>query len=86
MTEIFRSSVDHLGDKLAAIKMGEVRQELNFETVRMIVVSTYDTKTFWVRLLPLLLAPGVALKTLRAVRRWWRRRAEGALGQPVAQG
>jgi glycosyltransferase involved in cell wall biosynthesis len=86
MTEIFRSSVDHLGDKLAAIKMGEVRQELNFETVRMIVVSTYDTKTFWFRLLPLLLTPGVALRTLRAVRRWWRRRGESALGQPVAQG
>jgi abequosyltransferase len=86
MTSIFRSSIGHLAEKLAAIKMGEVRQEMNVSTIRMIVVSTYDTRTFWLRLLPLLLVPGTVLRMIRAARRWGRRLGEGALGQPVAQG
>jgi glycosyltransferase involved in cell wall biosynthesis len=86
MKEIFRSSLGHLAPKLASIKMGEVRQDLNLDTVRMIVVSTYDTRIFWFRLLPILLAPGFALRALRTLRRRWRGGYADADGLPVAQG
>jgi len=62
MRSLFNRSIKGLEGRIKAIKRGNVTATLNLEALKNIIFSTYDTKVFWLKLLPALLKPALIHK------------------------
>jgi len=63
MRQLFNGSIKGLEGRIKAIKQGSVKASLNLQALKNIVFSTYDTKVFWLKLLPALMKPAFVHKT-----------------------
>ncbi|WP_304546533.1 glycosyltransferase family 2 protein [Sulfurimonas microaerophilic] len=57
MKKIFKQTLKHLKGKIKGIKQGNLNSELDFKTLKLIFTSLYDTKVFWLYILPALIKP-----------------------------
>jgi len=57
MRQLFDQSIKGLVGRIKGIKKGNINAHLTFQAWYDIVVSTYDTKVFWFKILPALLKP-----------------------------
>lgn len=61
MRALFNNTLFHLHGRIKSIKIGNTKASLDFQTIKFIVASTYDTSTFWFKLLPILITPSFIL-------------------------
>jgi abequosyltransferase len=59
MNSLFRQTVNSLKGRIKSIKKGNVNAKIDFQTWKLIFISTYDTPAFWLKLLPVLLTPSI---------------------------
>lgn len=59
MNSLFKETVNGLKGRIKSIKKGNVNAKLDFQTWKLIFISTYDTPAFWLKLLPVLFTPSI---------------------------
>ncbi|MDD3597232.1 hypothetical protein [Sulfuricurvum sp.] len=68
MKVMFRNTIGHLVSRIKAIKLGQVNAKIDISTLKVIFISTYDTSTFWLKIVPTLLTPSWFLKLKKKLR------------------
>jgi abequosyltransferase len=61
MRTLFNNTIPHLHGRIKSIKFGNTKASLDFQAFKLILRSTYDTSTFWFKLLPILMTPSFVL-------------------------